>query len=214
MTGRSLLPILRSGKSGQVDPARTSVLSGMERHVVSRPARAIRTAGFLYIRNLARRAGQGSKPRNPCLESTTPRASGWRTLKGFRGPGAVADAAIPVRPPRPTGGETVLCPSHRRARGGTLRLGGRPCTASQRRGRTAICAGPCRIAPGWQPSCASGDPRFAMAAPAFDTRLMAGWTVQISLDLLARDAEATARCASHFSRRSSRRSSASCPRRR
>ena len=52
MTGRSLMPMLRSGRSGQVDQARTSVLSGMERHVVSQPARAIRTAEFLYIRNL------------------------------------------------------------------------------------------------------------------------------------------------------------------
>jgi arylsulfatase A-like enzyme len=51
MTGRSLMPILRSGRSGSVDPTRTSVLSGMERHVCAQPARALRTAEFLYIRN-------------------------------------------------------------------------------------------------------------------------------------------------------------------
>ena len=51
MTGRSLSPILRSPKSGQVDPNRTSVLTGMERHVFPQPARAIRTAEFLYIDN-------------------------------------------------------------------------------------------------------------------------------------------------------------------
>ena len=51
MTGRSLLPILASEKSGQVDPDRTSALTGMERHVYANPSRALRTADFLYIRN-------------------------------------------------------------------------------------------------------------------------------------------------------------------
>ena len=51
MTGHSLMPILRSAKSGLVDASRTSVLTGMERHVFAQPARAIRTAEFLYIRN-------------------------------------------------------------------------------------------------------------------------------------------------------------------
>jgi arylsulfatase A-like enzyme len=53
MTGRSLMPILLSEKSGALDATRTAVLRGMERHVFSQPARAIRTAGFLYIRNFA-----------------------------------------------------------------------------------------------------------------------------------------------------------------
>lgn len=58
MTGRSLLPILRSEKSGQVDPERTAVFSGRERHVedaradfLPYPQRAIRTHDFLYIVN-------------------------------------------------------------------------------------------------------------------------------------------------------------------
>jgi arylsulfatase A-like enzyme len=51
MTGRSLLPLLVSGKSGQVDPGRGFTLTGMERHVYAYPCRAIRTADFLYIRN-------------------------------------------------------------------------------------------------------------------------------------------------------------------
>jgi uncharacterized sulfatase len=57
-TGRSLLPLLESGKSGRVDSSRTHVLTGMERHVPCRgperagyPMRAIRTHEFLYIRN-------------------------------------------------------------------------------------------------------------------------------------------------------------------
>ncbi len=51
MTGRSLMPILLSPESGQVDPTRTFVLTGMERHVYSYPARALRTQTHLYIRN-------------------------------------------------------------------------------------------------------------------------------------------------------------------
>lgn len=57
MTGRSFLDVLTSGRAGRVDAARTSALSGRERHSHSRfdnlgyPARAIRTARYLYIRN-------------------------------------------------------------------------------------------------------------------------------------------------------------------
>jgi len=59
MTGRSLLDVLRSGRSGRVDPSRDHVLTGRERHGQSQekpnpggyPMRAIRTDDFLYIRN-------------------------------------------------------------------------------------------------------------------------------------------------------------------
>jgi N-sulfoglucosamine sulfohydrolase len=59
MTGRSLLPVLQSGSEGQVDPDRTFVLLGKERHVPCQekpdpggtPMRAIRTHDYLYIRN-------------------------------------------------------------------------------------------------------------------------------------------------------------------
>ena len=57
MTGRSLLGILASDKSGRVDPARDHVLIGKERHAWVRkgglgyPCRAIRTYEYLYIRN-------------------------------------------------------------------------------------------------------------------------------------------------------------------
>lgn len=60
MTGRSLLPVLASTKNGQVDPERSFVITGRERHVDSAregqlpyPQRAIRTGDFLYIRNFA-----------------------------------------------------------------------------------------------------------------------------------------------------------------
>jgi hypothetical protein len=58
MTGRSLIPVLRSTKSGQIDPARNFVITGRERHVESAregflpyPQRALRTPDYLYILN-------------------------------------------------------------------------------------------------------------------------------------------------------------------
>jgi len=58
MTGRSLVKLLRSTKSGQVEPARDAVFIGRERHVENAradympyPQRAIRTHDFLYIVN-------------------------------------------------------------------------------------------------------------------------------------------------------------------
>ncbi|QDU25149.1 Choline-sulfatase [Anatilimnocola aggregata] len=58
MTGRSLVKLLKSEKSGQVEPERTAVFIGRERHVESAradympyPQRAIRTPDFLYIIN-------------------------------------------------------------------------------------------------------------------------------------------------------------------
>ena len=51
MTGRSLMSILQSRDSGQINPARNFVLTGMEKHVYLNPSRAIRTKDFLYIRN-------------------------------------------------------------------------------------------------------------------------------------------------------------------
>lgn len=58
MTAKSLLPVLQSDKTGQVDPERQFVLIGRERHVeharegyVPYPQRAIRTPDYLYIVN-------------------------------------------------------------------------------------------------------------------------------------------------------------------
>jgi arylsulfatase A-like enzyme len=60
LNGRSLLPVIRSDKSGQVDPERTWCVTGRERHVAAAragrlpyPHRALRTADFLYVRNFA-----------------------------------------------------------------------------------------------------------------------------------------------------------------
>ena len=62
MTARSLMPVLLSDKSGQVDPARDHTLTGMERHArnsrsdgaqmnVGYPMRTLITKDFHYIRN-------------------------------------------------------------------------------------------------------------------------------------------------------------------
>ena len=60
MAGRSLLPVLESPASGQVDESRDHVVLGRERHVAQAragnkpyPQRAIRTGRHLYIRNFA-----------------------------------------------------------------------------------------------------------------------------------------------------------------
>lgn len=60
MNGRSLVPVLKSDKSGLVDSSRTWVITGRERHVAAAreenrpyPHRALRTPDFLYIRNFA-----------------------------------------------------------------------------------------------------------------------------------------------------------------
>jgi N-sulfoglucosamine sulfohydrolase len=58
VTGRSLVPLLTSDKSGQIDPERNAVFIGRERHVENArpefkpyPQRAIRTHDYLYIIN-------------------------------------------------------------------------------------------------------------------------------------------------------------------
>jgi len=59
MTGRSLVNVLDSNRSGRVDPQRVSAYSGRERHAHARrdnlgyPCRALRTPDHLYIRNFA-----------------------------------------------------------------------------------------------------------------------------------------------------------------
>lgn len=61
MTGQSFLDVLRSPKSGQIDPSRTYAIVGKERHDTGRanedgtdlgyPVRGIRTKDFLYVHN-------------------------------------------------------------------------------------------------------------------------------------------------------------------
>lgn len=58
MSGKSLVKQLLSKDSGQIDPHRTQVFTGFERHIATArlerrgyPARAIRSSDYLYIRN-------------------------------------------------------------------------------------------------------------------------------------------------------------------
>jgi N-sulfoglucosamine sulfohydrolase len=69
MTGKSLLDVLKSEASGQIDPTRNWVVTGRERHVASAragnlpyPQRALRTKEFLYIRNFRPERGPLGDP--------------------------------------------------------------------------------------------------------------------------------------------------------
>ena len=57
VTGRSLLPLLTSTRSGRIETSRDHIVTGLERHTYCRPdgatypIRAIRTHDYLYLRN-------------------------------------------------------------------------------------------------------------------------------------------------------------------
>ena len=73
-TGRSLLPLFKAGKSGQVDPTRDHVLLGRERHDPGRPnnqgypIRAIVSGDFLYLHNFAPDRWPASNPETGYLD--------------------------------------------------------------------------------------------------------------------------------------------------
>lgn len=76
MTARSLLPVLLSGNSGQVDPTRDHTLTGMERHdaygrteMHGYPMRTIITKDFHYIRNFKPDRWPAGDPPNGPLPS-------------------------------------------------------------------------------------------------------------------------------------------------
>jgi len=77
MTGTSLVPLLESRKNGQVDPARTWVITGRERHVARArdgqlpyPQRALRTTEYLYIINFKPDRWPMGNPYNLTAENT------------------------------------------------------------------------------------------------------------------------------------------------
>ena len=85
--GQSLVPLLKSERSGQVDPSRKSVIIGRERHVdtarpdnLPYPIRALRTNEHLYIRNFeperwpmgdSRGISESNTPTQEALENDT-----------------------------------------------------------------------------------------------------------------------------------------------
>ena len=73
MTANSLMPLLSSSSSGQIEKSRDAAFIAMERHDGCRrggkgyPCRAIRTEDYLYIRNFEpTRWPSGTPNRNPC----------------------------------------------------------------------------------------------------------------------------------------------------
>ncbi|HSH94536.1 MAG TPA: sulfatase, partial [Roseimicrobium sp.] len=75
--GRSLLPLLLSGKGGQVEPDRDWVITGRERHVgaaregnLPYPMRALRTPDFVYIRNFEADRWPMGSPKDVSLTNT------------------------------------------------------------------------------------------------------------------------------------------------
>ena len=82
--GRSLVPLLKGDRSGQIEPDRAFVITGRERHVGSAregnlpyPHRALRTRDFLYIRNFAPDRWPMGKPgsTDPATLTTETRAA-------------------------------------------------------------------------------------------------------------------------------------------
>lgn len=63
MTARSLMDIMLSEKSGQIDPLRDRVFTSMEIHCGRYPIRAVRTHDYLYIHNY-----ETERPINLCRE--------------------------------------------------------------------------------------------------------------------------------------------------
>jgi uncharacterized sulfatase len=89
--GKSLLPLLKSDKSGQIDPERNWVVTGRERHVADArednlpyPMRALRTPEFLYIRNFAEDRWPMGSPKQAAA-ATPPGGEAWEsnTFAGF-----------------------------------------------------------------------------------------------------------------------------------
>jgi|GEM_PF-182582 len=81
MTGRSLVRQITEGKSGRIDPQRTAVTMGRERHVADvqgdfshYPQRAIRTHDYLYIINFAPERWPLGRPKFDDKNETAPTA--------------------------------------------------------------------------------------------------------------------------------------------
>jgi len=81
MQGRSFLNVLTSSETGLVDPERTWVVTGRERHVASAraknlpyPHRALRTEKFLYIKNFAPDRWPMGDPKGVTETTASPKA--------------------------------------------------------------------------------------------------------------------------------------------
>jgi len=96
MTARSLLHILESEKSGQIDPSRDRVFTSMEIHCGRYPIRAIRTQEFLYIHNY-----EPERPINLCREyweSKAGYAPTWISVKALAKDSQIIQRIDGIRP--------------------------------------------------------------------------------------------------------------------
>jgi N-sulfoglucosamine sulfohydrolase len=89
ISGTSILNVLTSPKEGQVDPSRTAVYAGRERHSSSRynslgySQRAIRTPRYLYIRNFTPERWPAGAPRKLNADgSLGPMHGGYHDIDG------------------------------------------------------------------------------------------------------------------------------------
>lgn len=182
MTGKSLLPVLTSGKPGQVDPSRNRVLTGLEHHVYSHPARAIRNEDFLYVLNIEPETwindrGEWASREEDFSYAIDPGPTKWFMTDHRDDPGVAKLYALAFGP-RP---EEELYDL--RNDPGQLRNVARKASfaeAKQRLREQLVSE-----------LIATGDPRFATAG--YTTRTIEGWTVHVSEELLEKEKEATAR---------------------
>lgn len=96
MNSRSVLDILLSEESGQVDPSRDRVFSSLEIHCGRYPMRAIRTDEYLYIRNY-----EPERPINLCSdywESENGHSPTWLAVKALPHDGEMHQRIVGTRP--------------------------------------------------------------------------------------------------------------------
>lgn len=73
VTGRNLLPLLESDKSGQVNPEWTWMLAGLERHnfAFHSPERTLRSGKWLYVRHLAPESPKDDGGQSPSFSAVS-----------------------------------------------------------------------------------------------------------------------------------------------
>jgi arylsulfatase A-like enzyme len=192
MTGRSLMPILLSKKSGQVDPARTFVLTGNEQHCFLYPSRALRSKDFLYIRNVDPQSwssGAASGPQPQVDFAKTPWPTGPGAFSYNVDPGPSKQLLLEHRAEYDTFAE--LCFDTRTERelydlakdpDQLHNLSGRPAYRSiQQRLERQLTTELIK----------SEDPR--MAEPGYTDQLVEGWVLRVSDTLRQQKPEATNR---------------------
>ena len=148
------LPVLTSEKSGQVDPQRTAVFIGRERHVENAradfmpyPQRAIRTHEFLYIINFKPdRWPLGDPYRldgdNPPTAEEITQETRVTLPDDDAGP---AKAWLVGQAQRPAVEAAVRAGLRQAAARGAVRPEGRPAPGEERRGGRQVRAGPRRV---------------------------------------------------------------------